>query len=169
MRGLILNSFLTLSMALGTGLPGASAYAQDVDREQLIQQFVKLQQGERAGAVEMQIARMILLKAPQANPNVTRERWLAIQADVNAAIDGVVAQGGDITGSLLRDGLANLSDEELQRLVLIYRDPVYIKYMSTMSSPIVLAKIEQRSQMTARQMSALVNSILEKNGLARVQ
>jgi hypothetical protein len=115
--------------------------------------------------METQLARMMMLQAKQANPNVGQDKWLEIQGDVNAAVASMVAKGGGAIETMTRAGVANLSDAELVHLLTTYRDPVLVKYMSAVSNPVVQAQVRQASMATGLRVSALINSVLEKNGL----
>lgn len=165
MRGFTLNTMLAASVALAIALNSTSSRAEDAERAQLIRELIQAQQGEKAGLVETQVARMMLQQAKQVNPNAGQDKWLAIQADVNEGIAKLAAQGDGAIETMTRAGVANMSDAELTRLLSLYRDPVLVKYMSVMSSPVVQAQARQATLSTGLRVSALVNSALEKNGL----
>jgi len=164
MRGFT-NYALGASAVLAIVLHSASSLAEDAERTQLVRQLIQSQQGAEAESMETHLARMLLLQAKQANPNVGQDKWLAVQDDVNAAVTSMAAQGGGIIETMTRAGVANLSDAELIHLLSIYRDPVLVKYMSAMSNPVIQAQVRQASVATGLRVSALINSVLEKNGL----
>lgn len=159
------NYVLGASAILAIALHSGSSYAEDADRAQLISQLIRSQQSDKVEPMETQLARMMMLQAKQANPNVGQDKWLAIQGDVNAAVASMVAKGGGAIETMTRAGVANLSDAELVHLLTTYRDPVLVKYMSAVSNPVVQAQVRQASMATGLRVSALINSVLEKNGL----
>lgn len=168
-QGLDMRSFanymLGASAILAIALYSASSHAEDADRAQLISQLIQSQQGDKVEPIETQLARMMMLQAKQANPTVGPDKWLAVQGDVNAAVTSMVATGGGAIETMTRAGVANLSDADLIHLISIYRDPVLVKYMSAVSNPVVQAQVRQASMATGLRVSALINSVLEKNGL----
>ncbi|MFM0210203.1 hypothetical protein PQQ96_22635 [Paraburkholderia sediminicola] len=159
------NYMLGAGAILAIALYSANSHAEDADRAQLISQLIQSQQGDKVEPIETQLARMMMLQAKQANPNVGPDKWLAVQGDVNAAVTNMAAEGGGAIATMTRAGVANLSDADLIHLISIYRDPVLVKYMSAVSNPVVQAQVRQASMATGLRVSALIKSVLEKNGL----
>ena len=156
---------MLISTILAITLHSSSSYGEDVDREQLIQQLILCEEGVKQQPIEALVARTMLLQARQANPNVDQDTWLTIQSEADAAVAKMVAQGGGGIETMTRAGVASLSNEELIHLVSIYRDPILVKYTNALASPVIEAQLRQASMASGLRVRALINSVLEKNGL----
>jgi len=150
-------------------LHSASSHSEDTNREQLIRQLIQCEQGVKQEPIETLVARAMLLKAKQANPNVGPDKWLEIQTEATVSVAEMVAKGGGAIEAMTRAGVADLSNADLIHLISIYRDPILVKYTSALSSPAIEAQVQQASTASGLRVAALINSVLEKNGLQGIR
>jgi hypothetical protein len=75
---------------------------------------------------------------------------------------------GDPVDSLVRASVAALTDEELQRPLRIYEDPVFLKMQSAMGSTATLRQIAAARWSDSVRISTAINALLSRHDLHEV-
>jgi len=157
--------FAIIGVAIAALIYSALSNGQTMKREQLIREILLAQQGGKLGTAETQMAQTLLQSAKRVNPNVSEDKWHAVENSVTEGVVALAAQGQGPIETAARAGSANLSDEELAHLLSVLRDPVLAKFSSAGGSPEVQAQVRQAALRTGLQVNTLINSVLIKNGL----
>lgn len=108
---------------------------------------------------------LYLGEAKSANPGVSSATWSEIRRDLSPEVSRVLIERGGMVDVALRQSMESLSDDELQKLSVIFGDPTYKKFQAAMASPSTQQKMLQSIMASASKMSAVVDKVLAMHGL----
>jgi hypothetical protein len=157
---------LTLLLLLAPGVTSAQAPA--AQREAAITRIERAYAQTSLLAPDSPFTDNLLGGARASNPNVSDATWTSLKPEITTAVSAVMLDKGGLVDSLVRASVGALSDAELQRLLRIYEDPVFLKMQSAMSSTATQRQIAAAMWSDSVRISTAINAVLRQHGLHEV-
>jgi hypothetical protein len=148
--------------------PAAVAQTSTAQREAAITRIERAYAQTSLLAPDSPFTDNLLGGARAANPGVTDETWTSLKPEITAGVSAVMLDHGGLIDSLVRASVAALTDEELQRLLRIYEDPVFLKMQSAMGSSATQRQIAAAMWGDSVRIGSAINAVLSRHGLREV-
>jgi hypothetical protein len=163
MEGSVVKYIVILAMSLA--FSSSTVFAKTSSRDVLIGQVEAAYTQAMILTPDSPLFDLYLAEAKSANPGVSSATWSEIKRDLSPAVTKVLIEQGGMVDVALRQSMESLSDDELQKLNVIFVDPTYKRFQAAMASPATQQQMLQSIMASAPKMNAVVDKVLAMHGL----
>jgi hypothetical protein len=163
-------SFKMIATLLGllTIFFSSSTLAESTSKDDLINQLESLYFQQQFISVDSPFLDMYLGVAKSKNSGVSAEDWTKIKEEVAPAVAKVTMEKGGPFDLLFRESVKDMSADELRKLLIIFNEPAYKKFLTASTNPANQSKFMGAMFSYGEKVNSIINQILVQNGLEEV-
>ena len=135
-------------------------FGQDeVRREEAVTKLIQVQVGKASDLLDENTLNALTLRFRNKNPGVSEETWRQVNSDVKALFIRILSEPNGVFATAVRGVMPQFSTEEVEKLVAIHTDPLFIRYNETT----IAALKQQKAQFAIR--IGIERTVVEMNDL----
>lgn len=142
------------------------AFAQDdVRREELITKLIQVQVEKIGALLDENTLNALILRFRKTNPNVSEDTWHQVKSDVKALFIRTLSDPSGTLATPLREAISQFSTGDIEKLVVIYNDPIFLKFNEAALAAAKQPNAELSIRIAIEKTVVEMNDLVIKRGL----
>lgn len=159
------RSLISICLMALVAIP-LSVLAQDgARREEAIEKLIQIQ-AEKAGALlDDNALDAFILRFRKVNPGASEETWRQLKSDVKLSFLRILSENSGPIVSSIREVLPQFTTADIEKLVAIHSDPLFVKFNETAFMAIKSQSAELKMRIAIERSVVEMNDLVIKRGL----